>query len=513
MHFVPTIATLFLATSALTAEPPATRTFGVYCWEQSVITGGINPSNPAWQTVKTCVNDSAMRLGGWLIMDFGGLFCTDWPICANAGSTNNQNITDLMLALDGIGTEGTSRKMPVAFMYGWTPDSGGGTLSQIYTDAPNFIDRVIDYLSSSEGQALKTGATPLSYSRVMIQIDLEPQDCFCSSADFLTMLQAMRTKVDAWNNSPVPPAIALDLNIYVNNVAGLVPATPPANCNASSCTYVSGTEATMVSAIMAYADSITFATGRTVACMQQNGAYLDPATCDICRTTAIPGAIDGIAPWIKHFTKIAAAVKADTQRDVRISFHVSTHARNAGGYCTKVTFGNCAQATAALSDPISLPSQLDSSLDALDSWGFTGNLLDDTTGAVPGFDGGFIHDLGGWYTLYKYATTGTYQTAPGWSLLPQDPCASFAECNNMPCSAYPPGTAGTHTVCPTATGCPLTGAGCAGDFNDDKTIDGADLGIMLNYWGTDQWVVDLDSSGNVDGGDLGLLIANFGLCK
>jgi hypothetical protein len=511
MRSVPVLIACFLSGLAVAHPPSVPRTFGVYCWEKTVITNGINTTNPAWQTLKTCVNDPAMRLGGWLIMDFGGLLCSDWPTCATTGTSNNQNITDLILALDGAGPQATSRKMPVAFMYGWTPSSGGGTLSELYIAAPNFIDRVTDYLGSPEGQALTTGSTPLSYHRMMIQIDLEPTDCFCSSADFLTMLQSMRTKVDAWNNTT--PAIALDLNIYVNNVASLVPATPPANCNSTDCVYVSGSEPTMVSAIMAIADSITFAAGRNVACMQENGAYLDPSTCAICKTTALPGAIDGIAPWIQHFTAIAAAVNAETQRDVRVSFHVSTRARTAEGYCSKVTFGNCAQATAALSDPISLPSQLDSSLDALEAWGFTNSLLADTSGTVPGFDGGFIHDLGGWYTLYMYATTGTFQTAPGWLLVPLDPCTAIAECNNMPCSAYPPGTLGTHIVCPTATACPPTSSECQGDFNADAVVDGADIGTMLAHWGTDEGTVDLDSSGNVDGADLGLLIANHGPCK
>ena len=52
---------------------------------------------------------------------------------------------------------------------------------------------------------------------------------------------------------------------------------------------------------------------------------------------------------------------------------------------------------------------------------------------------------------------------------------------------------------------------CPGDFNGDGTIDGADLGLMLNYWGTAGG--DLDGDGTTGGGDLGLLLVGWGVCR
>ena len=44
------------------------------------------------------------------------------------------------------------------------------------------------------------------------------------------------------------------------------------------------------------------------------------------------------------------------------------------------------------------------------------------------------------------------------------------------------------------------------DLNGDGRVDGADLGIMLAYWGSTGTDGDLDGDGDVDGGDLGLLL-------
>jgi len=50
------------------------------------------------------------------------------------------------------------------------------------------------------------------------------------------------------------------------------------------------------------------------------------------------------------------------------------------------------------------------------------------------------------------------------------------------------------------------GGGLFGDLNGDGVVDGADLGILLNAWGTDDPTADLDENGVVDGADLGLLL-------
>ena len=54
---------------------------------------------------------------------------------------------------------------------------------------------------------------------------------------------------------------------------------------------------------------------------------------------------------------------------------------------------------------------------------------------------------------------------------------------------------------------------CPGDLNCDGLVNGADLGLMISAWGTNDPDADLNGSGLVDGGDLGLLIAAWGPCS
>ena len=49
-----------------------------------------------------------------------------------------------------------------------------------------------------------------------------------------------------------------------------------------------------------------------------------------------------------------------------------------------------------------------------------------------------------------------------------------------------------------------------GDFNDDGSIGGADLNILLAYWGSDNADVDLNGDGEIGGGDLTILLAAWG---
>ena len=67
----------------------------------------------------------------------------------------------------------------------------------------------------------------------------------------------------------------------------------------------------------------------------------------------------------------------------------------------------------------------------------------------------------------------------------------------------------------------LAAAQCVADLNGDRIVNGADLGILLNAWGTcpngtPGCTGDLDSdgsvSGGVDGADLGILLAAWGNC-
>lgn len=47
-----------------------------------------------------------------------------------------------------------------------------------------------------------------------------------------------------------------------------------------------------------------------------------------------------------------------------------------------------------------------------------------------------------------------------------------------------------------------------GDLDGDGQVDGADLGELLTYWGTDG--ADLNGDGITDGADLGILLSNWG---
>jgi formylglycine-generating enzyme required for sulfatase activity len=57
-------------------------------------------------------------------------------------------------------------------------------------------------------------------------------------------------------------------------------------------------------------------------------------------------------------------------------------------------------------------------------------------------------------------------------------------------------------------------AQCAGDLNGDRSVDGADLGVLLFAWGpaVPQSPADLDGDGQVGGADLGLLLFGWGAC-
>lgn len=53
---------------------------------------------------------------------------------------------------------------------------------------------------------------------------------------------------------------------------------------------------------------------------------------------------------------------------------------------------------------------------------------------------------------------------------------------------------------------------CPADLNHDGFVNGADLGLMLSAWGTDNPLADLNHDGVVDGADLGSLLADWGPC-
>jgi formylglycine-generating enzyme required for sulfatase activity len=70
-------------------------------------------------------------------------------------------------------------------------------------------------------------------------------------------------------------------------------------------------------------------------------------------------------------------------------------------------------------------------------------------------------------------------------------------------------------VCPAVALCllalPAMAQSCLGDLNADRTVTGADLGILLGQWGQ-TGSGDLDGNGIVGGADLGLLLGVWGAC-
>jgi formylglycine-generating enzyme required for sulfatase activity len=70
-------------------------------------------------------------------------------------------------------------------------------------------------------------------------------------------------------------------------------------------------------------------------------------------------------------------------------------------------------------------------------------------------------------------------------------------------------------VCPTVAACllalPAMAQSCLGDLNADRTVTGADLGILLGQWGQ-AGSGDLNGDGIVGGADLGLLLGAWGVC-
>jgi hypothetical protein len=53
------------------------------------------------------------------------------------------------------------------------------------------------------------------------------------------------------------------------------------------------------------------------------------------------------------------------------------------------------------------------------------------------------------------------------------------------------------------------------DLNNDRSVDGADLGVLLSAWGPagpESARADINGNGIVDGADLGVLLANWGPC-
>jgi len=78
-------------------------------------------------------------------------------------------------------------------------------------------------------------------------------------------------------------------------------------------------------------------------------------------------------------------------------------------------------------------------------------------------------------------------------------------------------TNGIPDICECTTHPELGACRCAGDIVADGTVNGADLGTLLAYWGprtsgSFSIASDINGDARVDGSDLGVLLANWGTC-
>ncbi|MFO0873851.1 MAG: hypothetical protein U0575_07750 [Phycisphaerales bacterium] len=64
-----------------------------------------------------------------------------------------------------------------------------------------------------------------------------------------------------------------------------------------------------------------------------------------------------------------------------------------------------------------------------------------------------------------------------------------------------------------ASDAPIVDPACLADLSGDSIVDGADLGIMLAAWATDDPSANIDGLGVVDGADLGLMLSAWGACR
>src|SRR5262249_34011008 len=96
---------------------------------------------------------------------------------------------------------------------------------------------------------------------------------------------------------------------------------------------------------------------------------------------------------------------------------------------------------------------------------------------------------------------GSTVTLPGLiNLILADPDGYCVEIHN---GSFPAGAVRGQLLVP---------CGCRSDLNRDGVVDGADLGLLLAAWDTDDACADSSGDGNVDGADLGLLLADWGAC-
>jgi len=134
-----------------------------------------------------------------------------------------------------------------------------------------------------------------------------------------------------------------------------------------------------------------------------------------------------------------------------------------------------------------------------------GNNSASTGGGISWFSGGDGFELANSTVSGNVAVTGGgVWVRPGYS--------DLALANTEICGNFPDAISGQYEDIGKNTLC----TGCRGDVNNNGQVDGADVSIMLGYWGFSPIGVpvsaDLDNSGVVDAADLAILLANWGVC-
>jgi len=135
------------------------------------------------------------------------------------------------------------------------------------------------------------------------------------------------------------------------------------------------------------------------------------------------------------------------------------------------------------------------------------------TGASPNADAMPIEarlDDGAWFTLETVAISDAAWQALEWSV-PSEGASTLQI--RFVASDLGSGSvveAGVDEIRIFAAGC--ADAPCVGDLDGDGQVDGADVGLMLADWGSNDPAADQNGDGAVNGADLGLLLGAWGGC-
>jgi hypothetical protein len=122
------------------------------------------------------------------------------------------------------------------------------------------------------------------------------------------------------------------------------------------------------------------------------------------------------------------------------------------------------------------------------------------TGFNPAFGGSFnsfAMDNAGVFTTYTFNPPYTWTSAAGVTAFYNRPSRFMVELFGVVGPNVPPPPS------------------CPADLNQDRVVNGADLGLMLGAWGpcpSTPCAADLNLDGVVNGADLGLMLGAWGPC-